>query len=72
MLSPAVDGVDLLPEVDLFASGTNVGVAFAEVSFLSLTSVRSVLLHTVTVLIVFIPLATAEVAFLAPCTLAVC
>jgi len=67
-----VDGVDALPEVDLFAADTNVGVAFAEVSFLALSSVRSVLLHAVTDLIVFIPLATAEVDFLAPCTLAVC
>ena len=69
-----MDGVDVLPEVDLFASDTNVGVAVAvaEVSFLALSSVRSVLLHAVTVLIDFVPLATAEVAFLAPCALAVC
>ena len=59
-------GVDVLPEVDLFTSDTNVGVAVAEVSLLALSSVRSVLLHTVTVLIEFVPLATAEVAFWLP------
>ena len=31
-----MDGVDVLPEVDLFASHINVGVAFTEVSFLAL------------------------------------
>ena len=67
-----MDGIDVLPEVDLFASDTNVGVVLAVLSFLAWSSFLTVFLHFGTDLIVSVPLAVTEVDFLAPCTLFVC
>jgi len=66
-----VDGVDVLPEVDLFPSSTIVGVVLAVDSFLARPSFRAVFFHVGTDLIVFVPLAVTEVDFLAPSTVSV-
>jgi len=66
-----VDGVDVLPEVDLFPSSIIVGVVLAVESFLAWSSFRAVFLHVGTDLIVFVQLAVTEVDFLAPSTVSV-